>query len=84
MVTAADGVCTHLRMLPLVVVPRDGDGDFERGGEVKSRGCWRVDTMVCGVVWGLFWCVFVCLNCLWRLSVVVYGGRCEKNRAWRC
>lgn len=48
MVTAADGVCTHLRMFALVV-PRDGDGDFERGGEVKSRGCERVDTMVCGV-----------------------------------
>ena len=48
MVTAADGVCTHLRMLPLVVAPRDGDGDFERGGEAKSRGCWRVDTMACG------------------------------------
>lgn len=55
MVTAVDGVCTHLRKLPLVVVlvvPRDGDGDFERGGEVKSRGCERVDTMAYGVFCG--------------------------------
>ena len=64
MVTAADGVCTHLRILPLVVA-RDGDGDFERGGEVKSRGCWRVDTMVCELL-GLFWCV-------WRIWTVREG-----------
>lgn len=34
------------------MVPRDGDGDFERGGGVKSRGCERVDTMAYGVSCG--------------------------------
>lgn len=44
MVTAAEGVWTHL-----LLVLREGDGDIEaaraRGGEGKSRGCWRVETM---------------------------------------
>lgn len=66
MVTAADGVCTHLRMFALVV-PRDGDGDFERGGEVKSRGCERVDTMVCGVFFFLGRGSYGVYACVWTV-----------------
>ena len=82
MVTAADGVCTHLRLLPLVLVLRDGDGDFERVGEVKSRGCWRVETMVYGV-----WRALMAWMCVFGLSVKgeyqCLRRDCERNRAWR-
>lgn len=44
---AAEGVCTH--MLPPLSPPRDGEGDLDvlvRSGVLKSRGWWRVETMI--------------------------------------
>lgn len=43
-VMAVEGVWTHLFVVVVAVVLRGGEGE-RRGGEGKSRFCWRVETI---------------------------------------
>jgi len=48
-IMAVEGVCMNL--LVVVMGLRGGEGERVRGGERKSRFCWRVETIVLVVLY---------------------------------